>query len=405
MMNRTKNGGQAGLRSAVFEQDLCTGCAACVNLCPNLCNYKDNTVVLHECDLSSGRCYTFCPRTPTHLEELRQSLFDPRDLGPELGALKGFYVTRAADGQVRAAAQHGGTVTALVSLALSEGLIDAAVLAGQQPDFLPQAVTVNDSEDVAGKAASKFVVSPTVAEFNQACKGGAEMIGVVATPCQCLALAKMRAYGKLVAESPVHKLGLVIGLFCGWALSWRRLRGLLAEYVREVEILGMDIPPSKHQCMEVYTSEETIEIPIERVQKCVRPSCNYCFDMTAEFADISIGSARSPEGWEVDKGWNQVIVRTTLGNELLSLAREKAVLEFKEVPDGSLAKLKAASLTKKRACLKNLTERSGSREDLYYLNWSDPVISRLSESYDAPPGTRAGALGEERANVSIEHGR
>ncbi len=380
MKNGTKNGGQAALRSAVFEQDLCTGCAACVNLCPNLCNYKDNTVVLHECDLSFGRCYTFCPRTPTDLQELRQLLFDPGDLGPELGPLKGFYVTRAADGQVRAAAQHGGTITALVSLALSEGLIDSAVLTGQQPDFLPQAVTVNDIEDVASRAGSKFVVSPTVAEFNRACEGVAEKIGVVATPCQCLALAKMRAYGKLVAESPVRKLSLVIGLFCGWALSWRRLKGLLAEHVREAEILGMDIPPSKHQCMEVYTSGETIEIPIEQVQECVRPSCNYCFDMTAEFADISVGSARSLEGWEVDKGWNQVIVRTTLGNQLLSLAREKAVLEFKEVPDGNLAKLKAASLNKKRACLKNLAARSGSREHLYYLNRSDPVISRLSGS-------------------------
>jgi coenzyme F420 hydrogenase subunit beta len=105
--------------------------------------------------------------------------------------------------------------------------------------------------------------------------------------------------------------------------------------------------------MEVYTSEGTVEVPIKDVLACVRPSCNYCPDMTAEFADISVGSSRSPEGWEVDRGWNQVIVRTVVGEELLNVAREEGVLEFKAVPQGNLEKLKAASMNKKQASLRN----------------------------------------------------
>lgn len=358
MKNPTKNVGQAGLWSAVFDQDLCTGCAACVNLCPSIGNYQDNTFILHECDRIDGRCHLYCPRTPTDLEELRNLLFDSEDLGLELGPMKSFYVTRAADVQVRDAAQHGGTVSALISLAFRKGLVDASVLAGQRSDFLPESVTVRDPKEVPGKAGSKFVVSPTVGMFNRACRGDAERIGVVATPCQCLALAKMRAYAEETDKPCVEKLKLVIGLFCGWALSWRGFKALLAEKVRDAEIIGVDIPPSSHQCMEVYTNKGTVEVPIKDVQECVRPSCKYCPDMTAEFADISVGSARSPEGWAVDRGWNQVIVRTVVGEELLNLAREEGVLEFKTVPDGNLDKLKAASMNKKRASHKILTEKT-----------------------------------------------
>jgi coenzyme F420 hydrogenase subunit beta len=90
------------------------------------------------------------------------------------------------------------------------------------------------------------------------------------------------------------------------------------------------------------------------VEKCVRPSCRSCSDMTAEFSDISVGSARLPEGWEEAKSWNQVIVRTETGQKLIDLARQKGVLEFREVPEGNLERLKKASLSKKKAGEKKL---------------------------------------------------
>jgi len=73
--------------------------------------------------------------------------------------------------------------------------------------------------------------------------------------------------------------------------------------------------------------------------------------MTAEFSDLSVGSARLPEGWETARGWNQVIVRTEVGRDLMELARRRGVLEFKEVPVGNLERLKAASMNKKRAAV------------------------------------------------------
>ncbi|SMC92969.1 coenzyme F420-reducing hydrogenase, beta subunit [Desulfocicer vacuolatum DSM 3385] len=363
-------------------QDLCTGCAACVNLCPNNKYYKDKTVTLYDCSQERGRCHAYCPRTPTNLQTLRRTLFDPLDVLPEIGAYKGLYMTRATDENIRAKAQHGGTVSALVSLALDEGMIDQAVLANQNDRLLPDSETVSQRDDISGRAQSKFVVSPTVGCFNEASKGEAENIGVVATPCQALALAKMRALPYKQDQDRVKKLSLVIGLFCGWALDWRRLEEMLRDRVGDTKIKGIDIPPSKHACMEVYTEGGTVEIPIDKVNECVRENCNYCFDMTCEFADISVGSARSAEGWEVDKGWNQLIVRSALGKELLALAMRKGVLEFKEVPEGNLEKLKKASANKKRSCLNNLATKSGASDDLLYLNVEDPVVKEMARTDD-----------------------
>jgi len=371
MQTKILHRGQKNVIEQVIKNDLCTGCGACVHLCPYFEQYRDKTVILHECDGTDGRCYAYCPRTPVNLSVLREKLFSASDITPELGAIKGFFMTRAADKDVRDAAQHGGTVSTLMALALSEGIIDAAVLADQKENLLSESTSISDNNGIRTHGKSKFVVSPTVATFNEVARGASKHVGLVATPCQALALAKMRVFPAEGDEEKSAKLKLVIGLFCGWALSWEAMKPLLDQIIGATRILKVDIPPSKHQCMEVTTESGVVEIPLSEIEKTVRKNCRYCFDMTCEFSDISVGSARSSEGWAVDKGWNQVIVRTALGQALLELARTRGLLEFKSVPEGNLDRLKTASMKKKKACLRHLSEKSGDPDDLIYLNRED----------------------------------
>lgn len=374
-----RNRGQRELEEQVLKQELCTGCGACVGICPYQAAYQDRTVILFPCDIENGRCYAFCPRTPADPAALAETLFGTEERTPEIGAVKGFYVARAKDESLRAGAQHGGTVTALMTLALSEGLIDTAVLAEAAENFLPRGVAVTEPTAVSRQAGSRFVVSPTVAEFNRVAAGTSAAIGVVATPCQALALAKMRLKPIPEKDNQIDKLKLVIGLFCGWALSWSRLSTLLKAKVDPSAVKGMDIPPSKYHTLELYTGEGTIEVPLDEVTPCVRPGCHYCADMTAEYADISVGSARLAEGWEVARGWNQVVVRSDAGRRLMELAVERGVLEFLDVPEGNLERLKKASQGKKRTAIRNLTARSGSSDDLLYLDPQDPALAGLVE--------------------------
>ncbi len=170
-------GGQKELEERVIRAGLCTGCGACVGLCPYQASYRDRTVTLHPCDLTQGRCYAFCPRTPVDLGALHRKLSAGADWTPELGAVGGFFITRAADEAIRQRAQHGGTVTALISLALREGLIDAAVLAGEGEGLLPRGVTVTDPDAAGNLGKSRFVVSPTVAEFNRTIRTDCRRVG------------------------------------------------------------------------------------------------------------------------------------------------------------------------------------------------------------------------------------
>ena len=364
------------MKKHVLEEDLCTGCGACVNLCPYQVIYHDRTVQLHNCDLDDGKCYAFCPRTATDLAALRKLLFESDDLTTEIGAVKGYYFSRAVDPELRKIAQHGATVTALMELALFEGLIDSAIVSSRDQEFIQNGAIVNDKIEIRKNAGSKFTVSPTVAAFNRVATEDKGNIGVVATPCQALAMAKMKLSRTNEDAAKINQLKLVIGLYCGWTLSAEKYTKLLLEKnIALKSIIKTDIPAGKN-ILELYTNNGAKSIPFDEVQACIREACLYCMDSTAEYADVSVGSARFAGNWEEVRQWNQLIVRTKKGKELVDLAVRRGVLEVREAPEKSLKELKAAAVNKKKNALKNIIRKSGSVKNLLYLDGCDPVVKK-----------------------------
>ena len=372
---KKKYSSQQKLKKDVLEQNLCTGCGACVSLCPYQVIHSDRTVQLFDCDLSDGKCYTFCPRTPADYKKIRESLFDVDELTPEIGAVKGYYLSRATDAQLRAKTQHGGTVTALLELAIAEGLIDSAIVSSRNDAIEQEGRLIENPASLRDQAKSRFTVSPTVAAFNHLPEGSISEVGVVATPCQALALAKMRT-ANISGYAKIGSLSLVIGLFCGWTLAKDRFQALLQKYqVPREALTGMDIPAGKN-ILELYTNSTVTAVPMAEVDACVRTACRYCIDSTAEFADISVGAARFGGDCDEMRGWNQIIVRSKSGSDLFELARKKGILEVREAPALALQDLKKAAAEKKRRALKNIVEKSRSVKNLLYLNGDDPVVKK-----------------------------
>ena len=371
---RVRANNQKFLKKYVLEEGLCTGCGACVGLCPYQVVYHDRTVQLHHCDLEDGKCYAFCPRTATDLAVLRALIFEKDDLTPEIGAVKGYYFSQAVDPELRKIAQHGATVTALMELALAEGLIDSAIVSSRNQEFMQNGAIVNDRVTLQKNAGSKFTVSPTIEAFNQLVTKEAGNVGVVATPCQALALAKM----KLVKEdtAKIDQLKLVVGLYCGWTLSAEKYTKLLFQNDIALEsIVGMDVPAGKN-ILELFTNNGAKFIPFDEVQDCIREACLYCMDSTAEYADVSVGSARFAGNWKEVRHWNQLIVRTAKGRELVELAVKRGTLKVREASAESLKELKDAAANKKRQALKNIIQKSGSIKKLLYLDSRDPVVQK-----------------------------
>jgi coenzyme F420 hydrogenase subunit beta len=358
------------LQSEVLARDLCTLCGACVGMCPYLVAYRGRIVALDECDLRQGRCYVFCPRTSLDLDLLSQTVFGVPYAADALGTVQEIAMARATDEGIRSKAQFGGTVTALVSFALEQGLIDSAVLTASDENILPSGTLVCNAPQVRDCARSNFVAAPTLAAFNREAETDIQSIGVVATPCQALALAKMRA-SPLENRNNIDKLKLVIGLFCTWALRYEELARLLAGRVPLEQIVKFDIPPPPANILHVFTDSRRIDISLDEVRPFIRPTCNVCIDMTAEFADVSVGAA------EGASGWNTLIVRSDAGRELVEAARAKGVIETVPLPEEKLAHLKEASLLKKKRGLNKIIETTGSDEDLLYLGLTSDAVKGL----------------------------
>ena len=370
-----KSGSQSKLKKSVLEQSLCTGCGACVGLCPYQAVYKDRTVQLFDCDLLDGKCYAFCPRTPADYDKIRKSLFIGGDLTLEIGAVKGFYLTRTTDPALRGMAQHGGTVTALLELAMSEGLIDGAIVSGRNENLEQEGALIEDKSNLRQYSKSRFTVSPTVAAFHRLTEDSIQKVGVVATPCQAAALAKIKTVN-IEGYEKARSLKLVIGLFCGWTLSMERFQQLLQKYQLFMNALtGLDIPAGKN-VLELQTSAGITNVPLEEVDACIRTACRYCIDSTAEFADLSVGAARYGGNSEEMSGWNQVIVRNDVGQQMMDLAKNKGVLEIREAPVQALQELKNAAAEKKKKALKNIVAKSGTVKNLLYLNHDDSVVKK-----------------------------
>lgn len=357
------------LYDEVIGSGLCTLCGACVWLCPYLrVNPRRGTLQwIDQCDLEEGRCYAFCPRTDLDLDALNQAVFGRPYTAVDIGEVSRIVMARSQDAEVRGKAQYGGVVTTLVMSALEDKLLDAAVLT-KSVGLVPQPIIATKRDEVLQSLGSNYIACPVLEAFNRAASGPAERIGVVGLPCQIQALAKRRFKDK----NNIGKLALTIGLFCTWALD-RDFLSFVAERLPPAEVKKSDIPPPPASEFHLFTSGGRISIPLAQVREFIRMACLSCVDMTAEYADISVGSVEGIEGW------NTVIVRSQPGSELVDHAQKAGLLEVKDLPQENLSHLKEASLNKKRRAIDNIVNRSGSKQDLGYLKVKPEILKALLE--------------------------
>lgn len=362
------------LANKVIKKDLCTFCGACVGMCPYLVAHMGRVVLRDVCDLTQGRCSTLCPRMSLDLDSTSRTTFGIPYTWDALGTTKGVFMARSTDAKVKARAQDAGTVTTLICFAISEGLIDSAVLTHFKDKSLPKGVFVSTKEEVLACAGSSYMATPTLEAFNREAQDvRRKQIGIVGTPCQTLALARMRE-SKLEERNNIDKVEFVIGLFCTWALSYPDFAQFLGKEVTD-PVLKYDIPPHPANVLYAFTEKGQMDIPLERISPFIKPACQVCHDLTAEFADISVGSGRG----EV-REWNTVILRTEKGMKLFDAAKSKGVIEITEIPERNLNRLKEASRNKKKRALKTIIQKTGSTDDFLYLKVQPDTVNHLLEN-------------------------
>jgi len=362
--------GSRELMDEVVDTGLCAFCGACTGACPYRVTYKGRVVLLDNCTISDGQCYTYCPRTYTDMDAMSKKIFGVPYGEDEIGTAREIFLARSTDAKVQEKGQDGGVVTALLLLALEEGIIDGAVETKMDEDKVPHGFIARNRQEVLECAGVSYEPSPVLEVLNGLPRENGEKLAVVGIPCQLASLAKMKTMPPKNRIS-IDNVKLVLGLFCGWSLA-DGFHELLNENYDLSKVTKFDIPHHPGHTFDMYSESGKESIEIEDLRGYINEACGYCWDMTAEFADISVGSGRAKF-----KGWNTVIVRSKAGAELMEIAKKKGMLETQPIPAESVENLKRASLNKKKRALSNIVARTGDKKDLLYLGIPSALADKL----------------------------
>ncbi len=367
MVTGELNKGPEQLSEEVIGPGWCVACGACVELCPYIKAADDRVAVVQACSLESGNCYAVCPRTFTDYNDLafKISSSEAAEMTPALGSFEEILQARSLLPEIRDKGQNGGVVSALMTAALEEGLVDAALLTASD-GFYPRYTLARSKMEVLAAAGSKYGVYPGLAGLNRSLAVASENVAVVGRPCQVVALRKLQHYSSVRGR---ENLALVLGLFCFWGLDYRFYEDLRKHY-QASRIGRCEIPKDRGLTLETDRGE--IIFSLEETRAYVRRGCHSCADPTSELADLSIGSTES------DPAWCTLLVRTRTGLSLLQKALSSKLIEVRSFPTEARKALEEAALDKKERVFKG-RENDIPPVNNSYLKLTDQYRVQLAE--------------------------
>ena len=326
------------LESEVWATGHCSGCGACVAVCPadalrfvpgNTDAPVNNCYCKAENDsVPCGACYAACPRV------------DLAGQGRMLGSYQEIVAARSVFPVERK--QSGGAVTAILVNALDEGLIDAVVTVTRDPwTMKPSSAVITASDALIQHAGSRYSWwVPLLASLKEAVVTRKyRRIAVVGVPCVARATQMIRTSNHDLLKPYAKAIRLVIGLFCTETFDYAKLveGKLQSEHdIEPWEIRRLDIKGK----MDVYLQDERqISIPLAELEESVRPGCRVCTDFTAVEADVSAGAVGSPDGYTT------LVIRNDIGKGFV----DRAVWQGKLATGGSVDLTLVERLAAKKA--------------------------------------------------------
>jgi len=301
------------LKKEVWEAGLCSGCGACVAVCPaeglffDAGRGTDSPVSTGTCKedpdgVPCGVCYAVCPRASG---ETRQMLGEYTDA---IAARAAFDVPRR---------QSGGAVTAILASALDEGLLDGVVTVTEDRFTLePRSAVITSTEALVHEAGSRYSWwVPLLASLKDAVvRRKLRRIAVVGVPCAVQAVQRMRRSDHQLAKPYGRSIRLLVGLFCTESFDYRALvGGVLGEKygVEPWQVKRLNVSGKLEVTVE---GRDQVIIPLKELDATVRPGCRTCTDFAAVDADISAGAVGAP------KGYTTLLVRTAVGRSFIDRA-------------------------------------------------------------------------------------
>ena len=314
--------------SIVFDAGVCCQCGWCSAICPvNAIEVTADTLEIDDdACMKCGLCFSVCPRSFS-IDQVNKSikkLDKSLNWSDKIGAYVNAYSGSTTKDEIKKVRQDGGIVTSLVQYLLEEKLVDAVVAVQHSEDlWRPEPIIVEDVKDLYKTAGTKYANSPSLTIIDQ-CKKY-EKIAFVGVPCMMKAIEKATLFP---SGLPFFKnIRYKIGLFCMESFPYEGIIKLAKEqFGKDIhELTKMNIGGGKFIIN--LKSGEQLDIPLKDVQQYARDNCHFCEDLTSDYADISVGSIGSQDGW------SSVITRSKEADEIYNDAVKAGLIESKGLKD------------------------------------------------------------------------
>ena len=366
------------LDSEIIKTGKCVYCGACGAFCANIKFDPQREIPIEDgsckdvntCREGFGLCYNLCLKT--NVQKLPVCLLDRWTFGKShdkiLGHYKKIISVKLSDIARKKLPSEAGPITALLYVAMKEGLIDAAIVTDKDDQFRPFPMIANSEEELFKATGYKPSQNPTLSLIGEAINKGYTDIAVVGTPCQIHALRKIQNHPSFDFET-YDLVSLAIGTFCFGTFHNQQLSECFNEYgINPTEIIKIKTDKNNFK-MIITTKSGNKEIPLNYIyEKSIRNACFSCSDYTSEFADISVGKI----GCEGE--FSTIIIRTQRGKNIYDLAVKKGILEEKslEKDDHELV-LDITRAKTDIVTIENIVEHSPELRSFYIRN---PTIAK-----------------------------
>ena len=368
----------------IVQSGLCIGCGVCVSdgmgrmVFDRFGQYKPSGP-RQWYGRPSHEFSATCPFSPSaaNEDEIGAEMFAGAEhRSKTLGNFLAAYVGHVTENSFREEASSGGMTSWVLAHLLRVGAIDAAVhvkagdRTGSAPLFSYQ--VSRTEEEIRSGAKSRYypVHLGDVLKIVRAVPGRYAVVGV---PCFIKALQLLRRQDPLVRD----RIVFCVGLFCGHMKSARLVESfawqmsIALDQVQELEFRRKHIDRPARTYTVAFRLKDGRLLEKDWTEMAdgdwsagffQNSACNFCDDVVAEVADISLGDAWVEPYSSDGRGTNVVIVRSPKIHQLIEAGRTAKQLELAPVDADFVQQTQAGGFRQRREGL------------AYRLCWSHPQL-------------------------------